>query len=158
MKRMFFVSLTVMIGTSLLGCAGANFGKQATGAVIGGIGGGVIGSRIGKGRGKLIATIAGTVVGALAGGAIGKQLEERDRLLMAQTTQGALENSPSGTAVEWRNPDSGNRGTIVPRPAYQSARGRYCREFKQTIIIGGRLKMGYGTACRQPDGSWRIAS
>ena len=155
---MIFVFLTVMIGTGLLGCAGANFGKQGAGAILGGIGGGVIGSRIGKGRGRLIATIAGTVVGALAGGAIGKRLDERDKILMAQTTQGALENSPSGTAVEWRNPDSGNRGTIVPSRAYKSTHGRYCREFKQAIIISGRLKMGYGTACRQLDGSWRIAS
>ena len=33
-----------------------------------------------------------------------------------------------------------------------------CREFQQTIVIGGRLEQAYGTSCQQPDGSWRISS
>ena len=32
----------------------------------------------------------------------------------------------------------------------------YCREFTQTISIGGKIQQGYGTSCRQPDGSWKI--
>ncbi len=30
-----------------------------------------------------------------------------------------------------------------------------CREFTRTITIGGHRETGYGTACRQPDGSWQ---
>ena len=33
-----------------------------------------------------------------------------------------------------------------------------CREFQQTITVGGRTETAYGTACRQPDGDWKIVS
>ena len=39
---------------------------------------------------------------------------------------------------------------------YQNYQGQYCREFQKDINIGGRIERGYGTACRQGDGSWRI--
>jgi hypothetical protein len=32
----------------------------------------------------------------------------------------------------------------------------YCREFQKQIIIDGKVERGYGVACRQPDGSWKI--
>lgn len=34
--------------------------------------------------------------------------------------------------------------------------GEYCREYVRTITIGNRIEEGYGTACLQPDGSWKI--
>jgi hypothetical protein len=33
---------------------------------------------------------------------------------------------------------------------------RQCREFNTTIIVDGREQPAYGTACLQPDGSWRV--
>lgn len=32
----------------------------------------------------------------------------------------------------------------------------YCREYTKDITVGGKEVEGYGRACRQPDGSWRI--
>jgi hypothetical protein len=32
-----------------------------------------------------------------------------------------------------------------------------CREFQNRVTIGGRAETAYGVACRQPDGTWRIA-
>jgi surface antigen len=32
----------------------------------------------------------------------------------------------------------------------------YCREFQQQAAIGGEIREVYGTACRQPDGSWQV--
>ena len=32
----------------------------------------------------------------------------------------------------------------------------YCREYTKTISVGGRAVQGYGTACRQRDGSWEV--
>jgi surface antigen len=37
-----------------------------------------------------------------------------------------------------------------------SESGKYCREFYQTVSIGGRTEDAYGVACLQPDGDWRI--
>jgi len=31
-----------------------------------------------------------------------------------------------------------------------------CREFQQTITIGGTTQEAYGTTCLQPDGSWKV--
>lgn len=39
-------------------------------------------------------------------------------------------------------------------PAF--AQQPYCREYQQTITIEGRTQQGYGTACLQPDGSWKL--
>ena len=58
----------------------------------------------------------------------------------------------------WRNPDSGNSGSITPTRTYEIANGQYCREYRQTIVIGGEPQQAYGTACRQPDGTWQTQS
>ena len=34
----------------------------------------------------------------------------------------------------------------------------YCREYQRTVTIGGKAQQTYGTACMQPDGSWRVAT
>jgi hypothetical protein len=35
---------------------------------------------------------------------------------------------------------------------------RYCREFQKQVVVGGRIRDGYGRACRQPDGDWELDS
>ena len=45
------------------------------------------------------------------------------------------------------------------RPALCSlgrAVGPTCREYTAPVRVGGRIVDSYGTACLQPDGSWRI--
>ncbi|RYG57800.1 MAG: hypothetical protein EON60_14120, partial [Alphaproteobacteria bacterium] len=34
----------------------------------------------------------------------------------------------------------------------------YCREYQRKVTVGGRLVDSYGTACMQPDGSWKLDS
>ena len=79
-----------------------------------------------------------------------------DRAAMGQATQQALETNQSGQSAEWSNPDSGHYGSVTPQPAYKNTSGQYCREFQQEVVIDGRTESAYGTACRQPDGSWQI--
>lgn len=31
----------------------------------------------------------------------------------------------------------------------------YCREYQSDVRVGNRIEHGYGTACQQPDGSWK---
>ncbi len=64
--------------------------------------------------------------------------------------------APIGRLMTWNNPQTGNYGTVVPVRDGRSSSGAYCREFQQTVTIGGQTQQGYGTACRQPDGSRRI--
>lgn len=76
----------------------------------------------------------------------------------ADPLQSALEYNRTNQASTWVNPDTGGTGSVVPVRTFQNAEGRPCREFQETIVIGGREEQGYGTACRQPDGTWRIVS
>ena len=159
------LTATVLIAVFSLGLAGCRtdgtMDKQTGGAILGGIAGGLLGSRVGKGRGRHIATFTGAVLGTLVGSSIGRQLDERDRLLMGRRTQTTLARGKTGVAGTWVNPDTGNRGTVTPRRTYRVQRGattRYCREFQQTITVGGKTERAYGRACRQPDGSWKIVN
>jgi len=89
-------------------------------------------------------------------GAHGQMLAGAEQEAMFDTFQYALENSGTNHAAEWVNPDSASSGAVVPVRTFAGARGEPCREFITTIVIGGREEQGYGTACRQPDGSWQI--
>ncbi len=85
-------------------------------------------------------------------------LDETEKKAVSDTFQFALENNPSGQASTWVNPDNVYSGEIKPVRTYQNSHGEPCREFTQTIIIDNREEIGYGTACRQPDGSWQIVA
>jgi surface antigen len=100
--------------------------------------------------------IGGVLLGGLVGGAIGNALDQRDKRLAMEAAQNSFENSRTGTSTGWQNPDSGNSGSITPTNTYQSSSGQYCREYQQTITVGGEKQQSYGTACRQPDGTWKI--
>ena len=124
--------------------------KQQTGAVTGAVVGGVVGSTIGGGTGRTVAIVAGTVAGALFGSHIGKRMDEADRLKAAQ----ALENAPSGQRTTWKNPDSGAEYTMTPTRTYETSTGP-CRDFTVDARIDGKPEKVQGSACRQPDGTWK---
>ncbi len=131
--------------------------KELIGTGGGAIIGGILGSQVGGGSGRLWATGAGVLLGALAGSEIGSSLDKADQTYANQANQNA-QSGPVGETVTWNNPESGNYGSVTPtRDGYSSA-GRYCREYQQTIVVGGKEESAYGQACQQPDGSWEIVS
>jgi surface antigen len=141
-------------GTGVM--SGGSVNKQDVGTLAGAIGGGIIGSNVGGGKGAIAGTIAGTLLGGLVGSEIGKSLDNADRAAYDQTSQRALNNAQNGQSLPWKNPQSGNYGTITPTNYYQNGAGEYCREYTQSITVGGKKEQGHGTACRNPDGTWRI--
>jgi surface antigen len=128
--------------------------RELAGKVVGGAVGAAVGSQVGKGDGQLLATGAGALIGVLLGGEIGRSLDAQDRACVGRT----LETVPTGQTVAWANPDSGAHYRATPRRTYQTDSGRYCREYTTQARVGGRQQQVYGTACRQPDGSWEIVS
>jgi surface antigen len=130
--------------------------KTTGGALVGAAAGGLLGNQFGSGSGKGAMTALGVVAGGLLGSQVGKSLDQADIAYANRTTQTALETAPPGQALPWRNEQSGASGTVVPRAYTQMADGTYCREFQQTITVGGQTQQGFGRACRQPDGSWKI--
>lgn len=134
----------------LAGCQGMR--KEDTGALAGAAVGGAVGHNFGSGTGKVLATFAGAVLGAFAGSNIGRRLDVYDEM----QAQRALEYNETGASTSWVNPDSGHNVTFVPTDTYQQDSGRYCREYRTEVEVGGSVEEAYGTACRKPDGSWEI--
>lgn len=131
-------------------------GGEVVGTLLGAAVGGLLGAQIGKGTGNKIAIGAGVLAGGLLGNKLGSQLDCRDQEYHANTAQTTFETQPTGMTSSWVNPDTGHAGSITPTRTYNTDEGTPCREFTQTIEVGGQKQNGYGTACRQPDGSWQI--
>jgi surface antigen len=129
--------------------------KENIGTVLGGIGGAVLGAQFGSGTGRLVGVAAGALAGAYLGNQIGSSLDKADRAEMEKASTRAT-TAPIGQPVSWRNPDSGNSGTVTPTREGTASNGDYCREFQQSVTVGGKTEQAYGTACRQPDGSWKV--
>jgi surface antigen len=148
------LTLGLVLGAS--GCADLSQNpKTALGAAGGATAGGLIAAAASS---NPAAIAGGVILGGLAGGAVGNLLDQRDRQLAGEAQQRALERSPAGTPVPWTNPDTGHTGTVTPVRTYQVADGRYCREYQQVVTIEGREQRSFGTACRQPDGSWKVVN
>jgi surface antigen len=137
---------------------GGGIDKSDIGTGLGAIGGGVIGAQFGKGKGQLVTTALGALLGAGIGHEVGSSLDRADMNYYSAAQQRALETSQAGQSLPWNNPQSGHSGSITPATPYKAANGQYCREFTNKINVGGKTESGYGTACRQPDGSWQIVS
>jgi surface antigen len=132
------------------------FSKENIGSAVGAIGGAWIGSNVGKGKGQIVAIAAGTLLGAGLGKELGATLDRGDLAYYEKVSQNSLENTPTDQTTSWVNPDTGASGAITPVRTFQGGGGQYCREYQQTITIDGKTENGYGTACRQSDGSWKI--
>ena len=146
---------SMLVAALCLGLAGCQTSaNQMLGATIGSAAGAVIGSKFGKGSGNKVALAGGALIGALVGGAIGQALDDVDRAKMASATEEALENQRAGQATTWKNPDSGNSGTVVPTRTIVRPSQPPCREYRHTVMIGDRAETLVGKACRQADGSW----
>ena len=148
--------LVIVAATLITACADVSQNpKTALGAAGGAAAGGLI---AGAASGSPAAIAGGVLLGGLVGGAVGNALDQRDRQLAGQAARQALETAPTGVAVPWTNPDTGHAGAVTPVRTYQVADGRYCREYQQVVTVGGQPQQSYGTACRQPDGSWQMAN
>ncbi len=138
------------------GGSSPDFGpKTGIGAALGAAGGGLLGAAAGGGATGIA---AGVLLGGLLGGATGSALDDQDKRRAANAAQQALESKPSGATTTWTNPDTGHSGSVTPTRTYEASNGQYCREYEQSVTIGGKAQKSYGTACRQPDGSWKLVS
>lgn len=150
----------IMMTTAAMALAGCTTmdgrgNKELIGGGTGAILGGVLGSQVGGGSGRLWATGAGVLLGALAGSEVGRSLDKADMAYANQANTSA-HKAPIGQQISWNNPETGNYGTVTPTRDGYSSSGRYCREYQQTVVVGGKQESAYGTACQQPDGSWEI--
>jgi len=93
----------------LPGCTGgAAFGASTSGL-------------LGNASSATTSRVGGTIgagFGVLLGGHAGVALDDEDEKRADVADLQALETSPSGAPVAWRNPDTGRYGNVVPGPFY----------------------------------------
>jgi|GEM_PF-3469967 len=65
-------------------------------------------------------------------------------------------SAPIGEAIIWN--EGGASGSTTAIREGSDLNGHVCREFQQTITVGGDTEEAYGTACLTGDGTWKIMS
>ena len=114
--------------------------------------GGLLGTQSGQGSGKVASTIIEAMNGGLVGGTVGTGLTDREKRNALEAEYKALEYTASGQKVAWQG-DSGHSGEAVAAQPYRVG-SQDCRQYTQTVVIGGASSTARGTACRNADGSW----
>lgn len=63
--------------------------------------------------------------------------------------------APVGKTITW-NTDTA-KGQVVATKEGTNESGQLCREYQQTITVGGSTEQAFGVACLKSDGSWEIS-
>lgn len=142
--------LIAAAGLLVAGCAAKS--GVTTGAIPGANPGTVVGSPIAVGGAD---AEVGPVEGGLMGAEVGRSLDAADRAIALKAEYEALEYGRSGAPTIWQGKSGDNHGEVKVGSTYQVNR-LDCREYTHDVWIGGRLRVVKGTACRDPDGAWRI--
>ena len=150
------ITTMVVVGLSVVALAGCT--EREKGTLLGATVGGIMGSVVGKGQGHALAVGLGAMSGMMFGQHIGDQLDKAQAMKVEEQLSSSLEYNYDGQPSWWEDPNTTVGASAVPLSTFQTAQGQYCREFQQEIVIDGIAERAYGTACRQPDGSWEIIS
>ena len=159
-RRAIAVCAVCSIAVWVAGCSGMSQ-NETTGTLLGGATGALLGSQFGKGDGRTAATAIGAIIGASVGREVGESMDETSRRKAVQATRHALDTAEIGTGITWENPANTGapaRGSTVITRQGTDLQGRTCREFQQTVTIGGSEAQSYGTACRDGNGDWKVVS
>ncbi len=167
----FAAALTLVAGLAPPAQA-ASQTSQLLGTLLGGIAGAAAGSQFGSGDGNTAATAIGGVLGAVLGNQLVASLESSNEPAYrgygpysgyAGPPQAyappAYQPSYAGYPTAAYQPSYASLQPVAGYPAYQQPAvraGSDCRAFFTTINIDGVAQNARGTACRQPDGSWKI--
>jgi surface antigen len=125
----------------------------ALGAAAGGTAGAIIGATTSHGPHQWAATAGGAILGLLLGGTVGHAVDTLDQSCAAE----AVAYGPVGQPVGWASPTYGTQYQVTPVRQF-AVNGATCREYTANAAIDGRWQQVRGTACRQPDGSWRMVN
>ncbi len=147
---LIFISAAVLIA----GCAGP--AERTPSGPLFGSGGGATLSAPPKDESVGKPIPPGTLMSAWAGSNIEKSLRREDHVAMERSVKQVV-SAPIGKRIIWRNPRSGNWGTVTAVRDGTSARtGTYCREFIHTVTVEGRTEEKRNTACKLRSGRWEV--
>jgi surface antigen len=83
--------------------------------------------------------------------------DPRDATYLAPVLQDALETARTNVELPWRNPASGNAGSITVERTFYREPGTPCRAYVRTLEEPGEAsQVTKGTGCRSSTGLWLI--
>jgi surface antigen len=106
-----------------------------------------------------IALLAPLLFAALGGAANAQSpsaYADDDIWILEDCNQGCPEDPDTSEPPDRQHPDTGATASATPIETLQNEAGQDCREYQQSVTIGGREQRATGTACRMPDGTWKI--
>ncbi len=115
------------------------------------------GYRSALGRAAGGAAILATSVACLAP-SLGQAADDpRDAAFLSPMLQQALETARTSVEVPWRNPATGNHGTIVVERTFYREPETPCRAYVRTLEgPGAAPQVTKGTGCRSSTGLWVV--
>ena len=109
------------------------------------------------GRSRAWRAAAAVLAVCLGGGASAWAASEfEDIAVIYEALNQVLESQPTGVAVPWRNPETGNSGTITAVETEIRADGTPCRTYWRTYDGGAEARLVTGKACRTGNGVWNV--
>jgi surface antigen len=160
MRKLMTVILVTALGAApLAGCASngtGSYSDESVGTVLGAVGGAAAGAALGGGKWWAIG--AGALVGGVLGNRVGNYLDQKDQQHAVQNANYALNHNADGQTSSWSNPQNKTSGYTTPVKTVQTASGGTCRTYQTGVTANGQNASGTGTACRQPDGTWKVVN
>ncbi len=145
------IGVTVHLSLLCVACLGDG-PKERAGTLGGGAGGSTVARVAGASAPGII---GGALAGRLVGGSVGKSLDKRDEELALKAAEQSFERAAVGEPTAWRNPESGNSGSVTSTREFENDLGERCREYREVVTTGGQQQVVTGIACRGADGRWR---
>lgn len=148
--------LLILFATLLL-TPGAQAGDNTLFSTALGAGlGGWAGSNIGRGSGRLAATASGVFLGGLVGHEVGRSMDRSNSYYARSGYSRYTSRYPIDYYQPVYTPNYVAPAAPPPGAIYASTGHGYCREYSELVRVHGQIQESYGTACLQPDGSWRV--
>ncbi|PCI41467.1 MAG: hypothetical protein COB46_03630 [Rhodospirillaceae bacterium] len=154
--RLLRATATLCLMIALGACSWNEDRTGKIGGAVGGILGGIAGSNVSNGSGRTAAIILGATLGTMWGEDIAHGMSNADKIFAERTTKDTLEYGKPGENTTWSNPETGSSGNVVANETYTNKDGENCRNFETTAHIEGEDRTTTGTACKMPDGEWKV--
>ncbi|MGQ0677108.1 MAG: hypothetical protein ACT4N4_13615 [Rhodospirillales bacterium] len=155
----FLTVIALSVGLVATGAAPSRAGDldPLFGGLIGGGLGAGIGYAAGKSKGAAIGGILGLGLGAIIAAAA-DQDSRRHHRYVAYAPPPAYVPPPAPPVYAPPAYEPGYQAAPYNPYAPSQHSQTYCRQYNGTVNIDGKHYPSYGTACLQPDGTWRIVN
>ena len=106
----------------------------------------------------LVAALPGHAVWHWMRGAAVTDFSDSDWELLKETAADVLNNRPDREQVNWSNPDTGNRGSLIVLATF-THNGQVCRRTAmRNLTFRGRDEKAAYSLCQQADGTWQFVA